>query len=193
MLKPERICSLFPARRSTRMRSVSSARALWLAKERAAPPLPCRKYKVVPSAEICGEKAYPSEEIWRSPFASCIHTVPCALSTEVISDLPSGAIAIPSSSVGPEDTLGNPVWVSHSPDVETYAAGIRREINPLSIRRPSRRRAVTVGTNRSSGRAAIQRQQPAAQPFRRAHLDCDYRLSIWRNVGAVCHAQFFSR
>src|SRR6266699_6202230 len=102
MLKPERICSLFPVRRSTRIKSVSSARALWLAKERAAPPLACRKYKVIPSAEICGEKAYPSEEIWRSPFASCIHTVPCALPTEVISDLPSGAIAIPSSSVGPE-------------------------------------------------------------------------------------------
>src|SRR5437867_3739588 len=90
MLKPERICSLFPVRRSTRIKSVSSARALWLAKERAAPPLACRKYKVIPSAEICGEKAYPSEEIWRSPFASCIHTVPCALPTEVISDFPSG-------------------------------------------------------------------------------------------------------
>src|SRR5438552_8704867 len=53
------------------------------------------------------------------------------------------------------NTLSSPVGVSHSPDVEAEAAGIRREINPLSIGRPRSGSEVTVRINGGSSKVAI--------------------------------------
>src|SRR5437870_13114641 len=103
MLKPERICSLFPVRRSTRIRSVSSARALWLAKERAAPPLACRKYKSNSVRRDLRRE--------RIPFGGDLAIAFCVVHPyRSLCPADRGdqrltvrrAIAIPSSSVGPE-------------------------------------------------------------------------------------------
>src|SRR5690349_11353799 len=60
------------------------------------------KYSFVPSLEKAGRDADPSEVICRSPFASWIQTELWTSPTDDISERPSGAIAIPSCSVGPK-------------------------------------------------------------------------------------------
>jgi hypothetical protein len=56
----------------------------------------------VPSGVNFGCSAWPSSEICRSPRRSCTQMLLCFTPTAVTYERPSGANAIPSSSVGPE-------------------------------------------------------------------------------------------
>ena len=114
--------------------------------------------------------------------------MPCALPTEVINDLPSGATAMPASSVGPDvncsaGPLGNSVRQIWNPEPPTSLV----RLDPFAVGDQAAEMQLPSGPMNASG-SAVGREQPATLPVKGIHLDRDDRFSVWGNVGAVDHA-----
>ena len=117
----------------------------------------------------------------------------CWVPTEVMTE-PSGATAMPSSSVGPNVSCsGVPVRKPLTPEVGLLVDR-DAEIHPSSVRGPTGRRACARRPDLPPRRLAMQHDDAAGLPERpMIHLDNQRRPAIRRSVRIVRHGAFMGR
>ena len=86
------------------------------------------------------------------------------------------------------DLLGRTVRIALTPDVKSLS-GVSGKVHPLSVRRPGRIRALGwLGTDLLSGRAAVERHEPARQPAGDVHFHRQHGTPIGRQIRTMRHA-----